>query len=116
MELFTNLYAMGTLGVFMVLHVVCVLLPELPAKILGYVNIALHAAGVVAFAFFGLTIEEAVLLYLISVFTYTLAQYVRYTVNARRAALADTVTDEAGDERCANESVADTAAEEEGRA
>ncbi len=113
MELFTNLYAMGTLAVFMLLHVICVLLPELPAKILGYVNIALHVAGVVAFAFFGLTIEEAVLLYLISVFTYTLAQYVRYTVNARRAALADTVTEEAGDEST-NEKSADTAAEEEG--
>jgi hypothetical protein len=86
MELFTNLYAMAALGVCILFHILCAILPDTAARILNYVNIGVHAASVVAFAFFGLKIEEAVLLYLISIFVYSLAQYIRYNVTVKKAA------------------------------
>ena len=86
MELFTNLYAMAALGVCVLLHILCAILPDAVARILNYINIGVHAASVVAFAFFGLKIEEAVLLYLISIFVYSLAQYIRYNVTVKKAA------------------------------
>ena len=86
MELFTNLYAMAALGVCVLLHILCAILPDAVARILNYINIGVHAASVVAFAFFGLKIEEAVLLYLISIFVYSLAQYIRYNLTVKKAA------------------------------
>ncbi len=88
MELFTNLYAMAALGVCVLLHILCAILPDTAARILNYVNIGVHAASVVAFAFFGLKIEEAVLLYLISIFVYSLSQYIRYNLTVKKAAAA----------------------------
>ena len=98
MELFTNLYAMAALGVCVLLHILCAILPDAVARILNYINIGVHAASVVAFAFFGLKIEEAVLLYLISIFVYSLAQYIRYNLTVKKAAAsteADTTAAEA---------------------
>ena len=101
MELFTNLYAMAALGVCVLLHILCAILPDAVARILNYINIGVHAASVVAFAFFGLKIEQAVLLYLISIFVYSLAQYIRYNVTVKKAAAsteADTTEAEAATE------------------
>ena len=108
MELFTNLYAMAALGVCVLLHILCAILPDAVARILNYINIGVHAASVVAFAFFGLKIEEAVLLYLISIFVYSLAQYIRYNLTVKKAAASTEADTTAADTTAAEPTEAET--------
>lgn len=80
MELFTDIRVILCLLACVLMHLLVAVMPRAVSVILGYINIAMHAAMVVLLAFFGKSIEEAVLVYLISLFVYTLSQLIRYRV------------------------------------
>ncbi len=74
MEFLAHPYLLISLLVLIALHVLAAVLyrRRLVAKILNYVNIGLHIALLPLLAYMKLTIEEAVLFYMISIFSYTL--------------------------------------------
>ena len=78
MELFFDLNVLILLGASLALHLLVALLPGKVATVLSYVNILWHVALVVLLSFMGKTIEQAVLIYLISLFVYTLLELLRY--------------------------------------
>ncbi len=73
------------LGVAILLHIATQLIDGVPAKILAFVNIALHILLFVPLILDAVPIEEAVLLYAVSVFFYTAASYVRHLIAVRNA-------------------------------
>ena len=86
MKIFSAPAALAALGVCIILHVAAVCIPERASRILNYVNIGLHVVLVAVLAISGLTIEESVLAYLISLFVYTSASAIRYKLDAQRKA------------------------------
>ena len=73
-----------TLAVMCILHAVCSFIPnETIAKLLTFVNIALHIALILPMVIAGFDISIAVLFYMISVFCYALCSYIRYAVDCR---------------------------------
>ncbi len=86
MKIFSAPAALVALGVCIILHVAAVCTPERASRILNYVNIGLHVVLVAVLAISGLTIEESVLAYLISLFVYTSASAIRYKLDAQRTA------------------------------
>ena len=84
MELFFDIKVLILLGVTLALHVLVALIPSnAVARVLSYVNILWHVALVVLLSFMGKTIQQAVLVYLISVFAYTLIELVCYRLSAK---------------------------------
>ena len=92
--------------VLILLHIPAVFLKDPYGTILSYLDVALHAAYLFVLATAGFaaqapekafTIEEAVLLYMISLFCYTVCYTVRY-LRARRAQ-NETVPTDGGKER-----------------
>ncbi len=57
---------------FITIHIVSELVSDFIAKILTYVNIGLHTLLIIPMLNRGISIEEAVLVYMISLFAYTL--------------------------------------------
>jgi hypothetical protein len=78
MELFLDFKVLILLGASVLLHVLVAFLPAKVARVLSYVNILWHVALVILLSFMGKTIEEAVLVYLISVFVYTLLELLHH--------------------------------------
>ena len=73
-----------SLAVMCILHAVCSFIPnEMIAKILTFVNIALHIALILPMVIAGFNISLAVLFYMISVFCYALCSYIRYAIDCR---------------------------------
>ena len=85
MENILNPIVLISLGVLIALHVASILLRGIAAKLIAYLNIALHVGLMFVLLYLKLKIEEAVLVYLISVFAYTLAATVTYKVRERAA-------------------------------
>ena len=88
MDILSYPILLGALAVLIVLHIVSLILHGMGAKLVSYVNIALHVAFLFPLAYYKIRIEEAVLCYLVSVFSYTLAATVHHYVISRRAAKA----------------------------
>ena len=63
------------------LHIASLLVKEKLGKILTYVNIGLHILLLPLLLIQKFTIEEGVLVYMISIFAYTLASYIVYKVS-----------------------------------
>lgn len=93
MENILNPIVLISLGVLIALHVASVVLRGTWAKLIAYLNIALHVGLMFVLLYLKLKIEEAVLVYLISVFAYTLASTVTYKVR-ERAAKRESAVDE----------------------
>ena len=72
MKLLSSTPVLVALGVCVILHVLSCLLRGRASRVLSYINIAMHIALVILSAFASLPIEEAVLVYLFSLFVYTL--------------------------------------------
>lgn len=70
---------------FIAMHIATELLPRTAAHIVSYVNIFLHALAVLPLGILKFTIEEAVLFYMISVFSLTLIRTVSFLVRGKRA-------------------------------
>ena len=85
MLLFHSTASLIILGAAILLHIGTQLIYGIFTKILTFVNIALHIALIIPLLLDGVPIEEAVLAYMISVFTYTLSSFVSHTVSVRRA-------------------------------
>ena len=63
---------------FILLHIASAIVRGKLSKLLNYVNLALHIIFLIPMMTLGLTIEDAVLMYMISVFVYTLSQALVY--------------------------------------
>ena len=68
----------------------CFVFSGIVAKILGYVNVALHIALILPLLLANLDISVAVLFYMISVFVYSFLSYISARLAARRALKEDT--------------------------
>ena len=84
MTLFSNLPAVIMLSAILVLHLFNFILPGIYAKILGYVNVALHIALVFPFLFGNVEVKDAALAYMISAFLYILFAFIFYRLRRRR--------------------------------
>ena len=84
MKLLSSPAVLAVLGICIVLHILSCLLHAKAAKVLSYINILLHTVLVVVSAFSALPIEEAVLVYLISLFAYTVSATAVSSVRARK--------------------------------
>lgn len=74
-----------TVAVMCVLHLLSALvLKGIVAKILNLVNIVLHIALMVPMMLAGFDISLAVMLYMVSVFCYSLSSYIRYALDERK--------------------------------
>ena len=69
------------LAVLIGLHIASLLVSEKLGKMLTYVNIGLHILLLPLLLIQKFTIEEGVLVYMISIFAYTLASYIVYKVS-----------------------------------
>ena len=74
------------LAVLIVLHAAAVILRGALGKVISYINILLHVAMLLPLSYYKIAIEEAVLVYLVSIFSYTLISTVHYGITVRRAA------------------------------
>ena len=74
-----------SLSVLIILHVLSVALRGIAAKLTAYLNVALHVGLLFVLSYLKLKIEEAVLVYLISVFAYTVAATVAYKLSLKKA-------------------------------
>ena len=85
MILFETPLVLVTLLVLIGLHIGILFMPEVLAKIMTYVNIGLHIAILPLMLMYQYTIEEGVLVYMISVFSYTLASFIKYERSIKSA-------------------------------
>ena len=88
MIIFTTPCLLWALIAMCAIHIVTSILPGIVAKILNYANIALHLATLVQLMYFRAEVDEALLLYMISMLAYTAVAYVKYyilrAITARR--------------------------------
>lgn len=83
-----------SLSVLIILHVLSVALRGTAAKLTAYLNVALHVGLLFVLSYLKLKIEEAVLVYLISVFAYTVAATVAYKLSLKKAPAEQSVPTE----------------------
>ena len=88
MILFSTPMVLLILALMCVLHWMPVYLKGIISKIAVYVNIALHILVMLPMLSRKFTIEEAVLVYMISVFAYTLMSFVHYKLSEKDAPAA----------------------------
>ena len=91
LKLFSHPVVLLLLLVVIGLHGAAVLAKGTMSKVIGYVNIALHLLMFIPMLGAKFHIEEAVLVYLISFFAYTLISVVRYRADERRKGAAPEV-------------------------
>ena len=96
MIIFKTPAVLAILAVLIALHVVSLFVSEKIAKILTYVNIGLHILTLLPLLYFKFTIEDGVLVYMISLFAYTLASVIAY--EKRKCAEDTAIREEKGDE------------------
>ena len=88
MILFTTPCLLWVMIAMCVIHLAVNILPGIVAKILNYLNIGLHLATLVQLMYYRAEVDEALLLYMISMLVYTAVAYVKYyilrAVSARR--------------------------------
>ena len=77
MIIFESPVSLALLCTLILLHVVTAIFNGKISKILRYVNIALHIIMILTLLYDGVPIDEAALLYMISVFVYTLTRLLR---------------------------------------
>ena len=85
MAIIENPLMLIPLSSFIAIHAATEFLPRTAARIVGYVNILLHALAVLPLGILKFTIEEAVLFYMISVFFFTLIRTASFIVREKRA-------------------------------
>ena len=69
-----------SLGVFALLHILTVFLPDFLGRITSYISVALHVLAIVLFMRLGLTIYQAVLIFMASLFIYSLLNFIPYAI------------------------------------
>lgn len=94
MTLFSSPIVLAALVVILILHVISPLLPHGIARPLAYVNIVLHIALILPLIYFDFDLEEAVLIYMISLFTYTSTGFVCQKISERKGGFTDTSHEE----------------------
>ena len=97
MFLFETPLVLLALTLLIGLHVGILFMPDMIAKIMNYVNIGLHIAILPLMLTYRYTIEEGVLVYMISVFSYSLASYIKYT-RSKKTELSSSERDPIGGE------------------
>jgi hypothetical protein len=83
MLLFSCPAVLALLALLIVLHIVGAFVKEPFARILNYLNIGLHLLMLAPFILYKFTIEEAVLVYMISVFAYTAVAFLKFNIGDR---------------------------------
>ena len=68
------------LAVFSVLHLLTVFMPEVISWITACLNIAAHVAAIAYFMWLRLTIYQAVLVFMASIFVYTAFNFIPYLI------------------------------------
>ena len=66
------------LAVFSLLHILTVLLPNFLGRITAYLNILVHVLAILLFMKLQLTIYQAVLVFMASIFVYSLLNFIPY--------------------------------------
>ena len=84
MVLFQSIASLILLGTVVLIHIATQLVDGILAKILTFVNIALHIAIIIPLLLDSVPIEEALLVYMISLFSYTLFSYFRHIVAVKK--------------------------------
>ena len=84
------------LGVISLLHLFTVFMPEIISRISAYLNILVHVAAIAYFMWLRLAIYQAVLVFMASLFVYTMLNFFPYLIykavekkNAEREGGAD---------------------------
>lgn len=77
MIIFESPVSLALFCALILLHIVTAIFNGKISKILRYVNIALHIIMILTLLYDGVPIDEAALLYMISVFVYTLTRLLR---------------------------------------
>jgi hypothetical protein len=80
MIIFTTPLLLYALIAMCAIHVITSVVPGIVAKILNYVNLVLHIATLYLLMYTGAKVNEALLLYMISMFIYSLVYFVRYEI------------------------------------
>lgn len=91
MIIFTTPLLLYVLIAMCAIHVVTSVVPRIVAKILNYVNLILHITTLYLLMYTGAKVNEALLLYMISMFVYSLVCFVRYEIFAFVKKRADKV-------------------------
>ncbi len=69
---------MAILALIIAIHILAAVLKETASRILNFVNIFLHIAMVPLLIYYKFTVEESVLLYMISVTVYTFSFVIKF--------------------------------------
>ena len=77
MIIFQSVYALIVTAVVISLHIVTAFSKPMLAKILNYVNISLHIVLFLTLILENVPIDEAVMVYMFSIFVYLSARFVR---------------------------------------
>lgn len=78
----TLLLVLLILAVFTVLHLLAAFTRDKLSLILSFVNIGLHIVAIILFMMLKLSIAEATLAYLISLFIYTMIHFIPYLISS----------------------------------
>ena len=84
MIIFTTPMLFAALIAMCAIHIAVSFLPSLIAKILNYVNLGLHIATLVLLMYYRADVDEALLLYMVSIFVYSVNAAVRYKIGSKR--------------------------------
>lgn len=74
------------LAVLIALHIVSALAPKLPSRIISVINIVFHSVLILPLMYYSFSLEEAVLVYMISLTAYTVISFVCYKSDEKRRA------------------------------
>lgn len=85
MLLFSCPVVLALLALLIALHIVGAFVKEPFARALNYFNIGLHLLMLAPLILYKFTIEEAVLVYMISVFAYTAVGFLKFNIAGRLA-------------------------------
>ena len=76
MLIFKTPIALALICVMLIIHVLSSILRDRISKILNYVNLCLHILLILPLILGGVPIDEAVMLYMLSVLVYTLTRFI----------------------------------------
>jgi len=85
MLLFSYPIVLIALAAIIAIHAIAALVRDCASRILTYINIVLHLLLLIPLILYKFKLEEAVLVYMISVFAYTLISYIKYLLFERKA-------------------------------
>lgn len=97
MQLFTHIPVILSLVLLILIHASAVFIKNKAGTVISFVGIGLHIAALPLLLYYKLSIEDSVLFYMISVFSYTLISVIYFYLGEKKACSENDVATDSAD-------------------